>query len=141
MGMGQRLCPIVDATHCTRVRHAHTLTPFGGQIWLPLAPGPWQRFPAPRPPHRGQPPAIQFSTVAGPLARFVFVYAGQAQADNAPSCPAYVRPNKLQGHCVTCRNFQSTLSNAIKSCWTCRNINLTFYCPGRGPRDRANENP
>lgn len=29
---------------------------------------------------------------------------------------------------------KSTLSNAIKSCWTCRNINLTFYCPGRGPR-------
>ncbi|XP_064550862.1 LOW QUALITY PROTEIN: uncharacterized protein LOC135436994 [Drosophila montana] len=79
-------------------------------------------------------PAIQFATVAGPSARFVFVYAGQAQVDNAPSCPAYVRPNKLQGHCVTCRNFQSTLSNAIKSCWTCRNINLTFYCPGRGPR-------
>ncbi|XP_017139530.2 uncharacterized protein LOC108153944 [Drosophila miranda] len=40
----------------------------------------------------------------------------------------YVRPNKLQGNCVTCRNFHSTLSNVIKSCWTCCNINLTFYC-------------
>ncbi|KRF83813.1 LOW QUALITY PROTEIN: uncharacterized protein Dvir_GJ26838, partial [Drosophila virilis] len=69
-----------------------------------------------------------------PRRALFFVYARQAQVDNAPSCPAYVRPNKLQGHYVTCRNFQSTLSNAIKSCWTCRNINLTFYCPGRGPR-------
>lgn len=30
-----------------------------------------------------------------------------------------------------------TLSNAIKSCWTCRNINLTFYCNERGPRDEG----
>ncbi|KAH8232336.1 hypothetical protein KR032_004341, partial [Drosophila birchii] len=49
--------------------------------------------------------------------------------------PAYVRPNKLQGNCVTCRNFHSALSNAIKSCWTCCNINLTFYGPGSGDRD------
>ncbi|KAH8283969.1 hypothetical protein KR054_006295, partial [Drosophila jambulina] len=46
--------------------------------------------------------------------------------------PAYVRPNKLQGNCVTCRNFHSALSNAIKSCWTCCNINLTFYGTGQG---------
>ncbi|KRG01610.1 LOW QUALITY PROTEIN: uncharacterized protein Dmoj_GI26247, partial [Drosophila mojavensis] len=66
---------------------------------------------------------------------------GQRLCPIVDATHSYVRPNKLQGHCVTCRNFQSTLSNAIKSCWTCRNINLTFYCPGRGPRDRANENP
>ncbi|XP_030370360.1 uncharacterized protein LOC115620981 [Scaptodrosophila lebanonensis] len=45
-----------------------------------------------------------------------------------PHHAPYVRPNKLQGNCVTCRNFQSTLSNVIKSCWTWCNINLTFYC-------------
>ncbi|XP_039494413.1 uncharacterized protein LOC120453668 isoform X2 [Drosophila santomea] len=44
----------------------------------------------------------------------------------------YVRPNKLQGNCVTCRNFHSALSNAIRNRWTCCNINLTFYGPGQG---------
>ncbi|XP_070851629.1 uncharacterized protein [Drosophila suzukii] len=44
----------------------------------------------------------------------------------------YVRPNKLQGNCVTCRNFHSALSNAIRNRWTCCNINLTFYGPGLG---------
>ncbi|XP_017001210.2 uncharacterized protein [Drosophila takahashii] len=54
----------------------------------------------------------------------------------------YVRPNKLQGNCVTCRNFHSALSNAIRNRWTCCNINLTFYGPGQGsssgPRPQNN---
>ncbi|KRF99734.1 LOW QUALITY PROTEIN: uncharacterized protein Dwil_GK27276, partial [Drosophila willistoni] len=46
----------------------------------------------------------------------------------------YVRPNKLQGNGITCRNFHSTLSNVIKSCFAGHvcNINLTFYCKAKG---------
>ncbi|KAH8382727.1 hypothetical protein KR009_004936 [Drosophila setifemur] len=51
----------------------------------------------------------------------------------------YVRPNKLQGNCVTCRNFHSALSNAIKSGWTCCNINLTFYGTGQGLGDEESQ--
>ncbi|KAH8310650.1 hypothetical protein KR044_002346 [Drosophila immigrans] len=47
----------------------------------------------------------------------------------------YVRPSKLQGQLVTCRNLQPSphCQMPSKVCWTCRNINLTFYCASRLP--------
>lgn len=120
------------------VRHTCATCPHIDTFWWPdlATPGPWQRTPAPRPARLGQPPASFLQLQVPWRALFLFML-GRHKLTMLHHVQRTCGQTNYRATASPAGISKSTLSNAIKSCWTCRNINLTFYCPGRGPRERV----